>query len=389
MRTTSHSFLLVFLVTLMVGLTPQTSQAFFGREKSRLLDAAKETFEAAQQAREERRFLDELSLLTDAKAQFTRLYSRYPKYEPEFVQQHVAKCSLRIVSINARIRSGEIQLPNPDEIVQGAGKGFVSSGVSPETEPTQATAGGMPMPPLVPLEEVVKPAPKESAPRVLQEKPEAVAPVEKTPVAVKPAEKKVAEKASKKKEKAKGAREADVAASEEAEDVDGAQSPMVTEFLKAPDAQRAHILEALLEKEGAAQVMMLLEDVIEQEGEKATELTRSWFVKSLILCRNTPRAKMEMMALKEAYPNSPSTLSLAATAAIQRGDLVEAIFELDQLIKRFPAYSDAYVNLAYAHFMLDPEKNRQMAAVYYESALSYGAKRDAQLEELLNIRIQR
>ena len=319
------------LAIALATCTPQTSHALFGREKSRLLEKADETYTEALAAGEEGRILDEMTHLNEARAQYTQLYTRYPDYHTEHIQQMVAKCSLRIATLNAKIRSGEIAIPSPEAIAEGAGKGFVATDATAESAPE-------PSPPqLAPAE----PAPEPSLPQL--------APAESAPESSPPR--------------------------------------LVPVLAGADDAMRVRLVQAITEKDGPSQAMVLLEDLLEAEGEKTSETTRALFVKVLVACRNFKRAAIEIDALRERHPDSPATLSLAAAVAAQKGDLTEAIYQLDKLIERFPAYSDAYVNLAYAYFMLDPVKNREMAAVYYRSAISYGAKRDPKLEEILDLDI--
>ena len=305
------------LAIALATCTPQTSHALFGREKSRLLEKADETYTEALAAGEEGRILDEMTHLNEARAQYTQLYTRYPDYHTEHIQQMVAKCSLRIATLNTKIRSGEIAIPSPEAIAEGAGKGFVATDATAEPAPEPS------LPQLAPAE----PAPESSPPR------------------------------------------------------------LVPALVGADDAMRVRLVQAIVEKDGPSQAMVLLEDLLEAEGEKTSETTRALFVKVLVACRNFKRAAIEIDALRERHPDSPATLSLAAAVAAQKGDLTEAVYQLDKLIERFPAYSDAYVNLAYAYFMLDPVKNREMAAVYYRSAISYGAKRDPKLEEILDLDI--
>ena len=319
------------LAIALATCTPQTSHALFGREKSRLLEKADETYTEALAAGEEGRILDEMTHLNEARAQYTQLYTRYPDYHTEHIQQMVAKCSLRIATLNTKIRSGEIAIPSPEAIAEGAGKGFVA---------TDATAEPAPEPSLPQL------APAESAP---ESSPPQLAPPEPAPESSPPR--------------------------------------LVPALAGADDAMRVRLVQAIVEKDGPSQAMVLLEDLLEAEGEKTSETTRALFVKVLVACRNFKRAAIEIDALRERHPDSPATLSLAAAVAAQKGDLTEAVYQLDKLIERFPAYSDAYVNLAYAYFMLDPVKNREMAAVYYRSAISYGAKRDPKLEEILDLDI--
>ena len=319
------------LAIALATCTPQTSHALFGREKSRLLEKADETYTEALAAGEEGRILDEMTHLNEARAQYTQLYTRYPDYHTEHIQQMVAKCSLRIATLNTKIRSGEIAIPSPEAIAEGAGKGFVATDATAEPAPEPS------LPQLAPAE----PAPEPSLPQH--------APAEPAPESSPPR--------------------------------------LVPALAGADDAMRVRLVQAIVEKDGPSQAMVLLEDLLEAEGEKTSETTRALFVKVLVACRNFKRAAIEIDALRERHPDSPATLSLAAAVAAQKGDLTEAVYQLDKLIERFPAYSDAYVNLAYAYFMLDPVKNREMAAVYYRSAISYGAKRDPKLEEILDLDI--
>lgn len=333
------------LAIALATCTPQTSHALFGREKSRLLEKADETYTEALAAGEEGRILDEMTHLNEARAQYTQLYTRYPDYHTEHIQQMVAKCSLRIATLNTKIRSGEIAIPSPEAIAEGAGKGFVATDATaepaPEPSPPQlATAEPAPEPSLPQLAPA-EPAPEPSLPQL--------APAESAPESSPPR--------------------------------------LVPALAGADDAMRVRLVQAIVEKDGPSQAMVLLEDLLEAEGEKTSETTRALFVKVLVACRNFKRAAIEIDALRERHPDSPATLSLAAAVAAQKGDLTEAVYQLDKLIERFPAYSDAYVNLAYAYFMLDPVKNREMAAVYYRSAISYGAKRDPKLEEILDLDI--
>ena len=333
------------LAIALATCTPQTSHALFGREKSRLLEKADETYTEALAAGEEGRILDEMTHFNEARAQYTQLYTRYPDYHTEHIQQMVAKCSLRIATLNTKIRSGEIAIPSPEAIAEGAGKGFVATDATAEPAPE-------PSPPqLVPAESASESSPPQLAPAesAPESSPPKLAPAESAPESSPPR--------------------------------------LVPALVGADDAMRVRLVQAIVEKDGPSQAMVLLEDLLEAEGEKTSETTRALFVKVLVACRNFKRAAIEIDALRERHPDSPATLSLAAAVAAQKGDLTEAVYQLDKLIERFPAYSDAYVNLAYAYFMLDPVKNREMAAVYYRSAISYGAKRDPKLEEILDLDI--
>ena len=361
------------LAIALATCTPQTSHALFGREKSRLLEKADETYTEALAAGEEGRILDEMTHLNEARAQYTQLYTRYPDYHTEHIQQMVAKCSLRIATLNTKIRSGEIAIPSPEAIAEGAGKGFVATDATAEPAPEPS------LPQLAPAE----PAPEPSLPQLAPAEPAPepslpqLAPAEPAPESSPP-----------KLAPAEPAPESSPPQLAPAEPAPESSPPrLVPALAGADDAMRVRLVQAIVEKDGPSQAMVLLEDLLEAEGEKTSETTRALFVKVLVACRNFKRAAIEIDALRERHPDSPATLSLAAAVAAQKGDLTEAVYQLDKLIERFPAYSDAYVNLAYAYFMLDPVKNREMAAVYYRSAISYGAKRDPKLEEILDLDI--
>lgn len=362
MRNPALRLLPAMLALALATCLPQTSHALFGREKVRLLKEADNLYTEAIAAGQEGRVLDELTGLTEARARYTRLFSQYPNYQAEHIQQRVAKCSLRIATIGSKIRSGEVSVPSPDAITEGVGKGFVTPSDVPAIG---GNSIGMPMPPLLPLAEVEGKTKAEE----VKPKTEKIRPVP-PPQPVEP--------------------RLEVAPPPPAAADPGLESNPLTPssiLADADDATRVRLVQAITEKDGPAQAMVLLEDLVEAEDDKASETTRALFVKTLIACRNYKRAAVELDALRERHPNSPATLSLAAAVAAQTGDLTEAIYQLDKLVARFPAYSDAYVNLAYAYYMLDPVKNKEMAAVYYRSAISYGARRDPKLEEILDLDI--
>ncbi|MDD4061515.1 MAG: hypothetical protein PHW08_12550, partial [Kiritimatiellae bacterium] len=165
------------LAIALATCTPQTSHALFGREKSRLLEKADETYTEALAAGEEGRILDEMTHLNEARAQYTQLYTRYPDYHTEHIQQMVAKCSLRIATLNTKIRSGEIAIPSPEAIAEGAGKGFVATDATAEPAPEPS------LPQLAPAEPAPEPslpqlAPAEPAP---ESSPPKLAPAEPAP----------------------------------------------------------------------------------------------------------------------------------------------------------------------------------------------------------------
>ena len=53
---------------------------------------------------------------------------------------------------------------------------------------------------------------------------------------------------------------------------------------------------------------------------------------------------------------------------------------MDELVREYPRYADAYVNLAYVRFAMNPAENRDEAILYYRHGLTLGAARDPRLE---------
>ena len=364
MNTVPFRFLPALLAIALATCLPQTSHALFGREKAKMLRQADETYTEAISLGEQGRVLDEMAQLAEARARYVRILSEFPGFHADHIEQMVAKCSLRIASLHNKIKSGEIALPSPEAIAEGAGKGFVAPGSTP---PPPAPDEGRPIPSLVPVEAVdpdLTVATPAEAPVVT---PAAPTPTPPNPAFDKPIP-------------------APAPAAEAPAEPD-ASTDAQSVLARANDALRLRLVQAIVEKDGPAQAMLMLEELLEAEGDKASETTRALFVRTLIACRNYKRAAIELDALRERHPDSPATLSLAAAVAAQTGNLPEAIFQLDRLVQRHPAYSDAYVNLAYAYFMLDPVKNREMATVYYRSGISYGAGRDPKLEEILDLEI--
>ena len=273
-------------------------------------------------------------------------------------------------------------MPSPDEIVNGKGTGFVDENAIPEAAPKPSAPDYNPgLPPLVSNSAIWASGTNTEATDTLSkptEKPSME--VTQPPVVPPPAEPP--------KAKTDFSKPTPTPASTQAlarqEDPPAREESVIA---GADDKLRIMLINELLKSNEASDAVMMLEDVLDKEGEKASEVTQILFVRSLMDCRNYKRAGEELKKLVEKNPSSPSARSLAAALAVQKGDLTEAVFQLDRLIQDYPTYSDAYVNMAYVYFMMDPVKNRDMAIVYYKSALSYGAKRDPRLESELNIEI--
>ncbi len=366
MKILSHTTWIPAIAIMLSMCTPTDSYAIFGRERSKRLAQADEAYTAAQQAGAEGRVLDEISILTEARALYGKILQDYPGYKTEQVDNRFQRCGAHLRIIASRIKSGEISIPDPDAIVGGAGAGYVASNAieAPTPEPSQPNFIS-PMPPLVPLE---RKKPTETP--AISEKKELPA---EPPTPDADFTKKMLSPTS----------------NPEADAANTLSKPPETKSAleQANDTLRVMLINELFNAKNAPEAVMLLEDVLEKEGDTASQTTRLLQVRALLECRNYKRAETQLASLMLDSTPTPAMRSLASAIALQKGNLTEAMFQLDRLIQDYPAYSDAYINMSYLYYIMDPVANRDMAIVCYRSALSYGAKRDPAFETALNIEI--
>lgn len=145
-----------FIAATVIALSlflPSQSYAIFGLERSRLLAQADETYAAAQQAGAEDRVLDEISILTEARALYGKVLKEHAGYKTEYVDGRFQRCGAHLRIIASRIKSGEISIPDPAAVALGEGKGYVSEIAieKPAASPSQPDFIS-PMPPLVSAE---------------------------------------------------------------------------------------------------------------------------------------------------------------------------------------------------------------------------------------------
>lgn len=349
---------------------PADAFSLFSRERSRLLKEADQTCEAAQEANSEGRVLDEITLLSDARALYGRLLDEYPNYRTTHVDTRFKRCGAYLRVIAARIKSGEIVIPEPDAIVQGKGEGYVN----PEAAPSEPSVPEhrTPIPPLID----VKTMQQERAEEIAQAAESSLSNTAVKTTSPEPLKtdysKKTASPASKILQTVEGDNEPP-----------HAQSAMEN----ADASMRIRLVHELIASRKASEAVLLLEDLIEKESERESETMRLLLVQALLECRNYRRAENELAPLMQAHPPSPAARSFASAIALHKNNLAEAMYQMDRLLHDHPAYSDAYVNMAYLYYMINPETNREMAIICYRSALAYGAKRDPAFETALGIEI--
>ena len=109
--------------------------------------------------------------------------------------------------------------------------------------------------------------------------------------------------------------------------------------------------------------------------------------RALLAAGNTVRAIVVLDGLTARYPDDPAVLSLAAGAHFVHGNTFSAVRVLDELVRSHPRYADAYIDLAYTRFAMDPDANRDEAVLYYKHALAFGAARDPRLEAELGVTV--
>ena len=138
----------------------------------------------------------------------------------------------------------------------------------------------------------------------------------------------------------------------------------------------------------AAEAVLELDALVGDDPEKAPANYRLLLARALVASGNNVRAILLLDPLVREMPTDPGVLTLAAGAHFAHGNTYTALQYLDTLVQAHPRYADAYIDLAYTRFAMDPEANRDEAVVYYRHALSFGAVRDRKLEAELDIKVE-
>lgn len=138
----------------------------------------------------------------------------------------------------------------------------------------------------------------------------------------------------------------------------------------------------------AAAAVVDLDALIGDSPETAPPIYRLLLARALVASQNYVRAIALLDPLAAEMPTDPAVLTLAAGAHLAHGNAYSALQHLDALVSAHPKYADAYIDLAYTRFAMDPEANRDEAILYYKYALKYGATRDRRLEDELGVRLQ-
>lgn len=166
-----------------------------------------------------------------------------------------------------------------------------------------------------------------------------------------------------------------------------AASPTSSHALPPSNASLEQRIDFYLHANRSAEAILELDTLIGPSPETAPYIQRLLLGRALVASGNYPRAISILTPLVQEHPRDPAVLSLAAGAQLAHGNTFSAMQLLDTLVAAYPAYADAYVNLAYTRFAMNPSANRDEAIIYYKHALQFGATRDPNLEDELGLKI--
>ncbi len=425
---------------ILAAIPVQAAWSLFGTEAGSLFRKAEQMRLAAETAAKEGRVLDEYDALVFAVRDFDRLAAEFPKHRTEEVLEKGESSRARLIELSEGIKNGTIAVPDPDDVAPGASE-------SPQTaQPAQqapAPATGADRYPIPQLVTTTSAKPPSSATNQEENKPEdnaakdtAAAPDPELlakleapipnpfftsssetfppPHAVPELQASPAPAAKLTESSVPATELQEIPEFSTAPSAPATADPEPSEQSPAHSAPRqldatalqatpsgsgtavtaeVHIrtIRSLIESGQASEAVIILEDALEelpnQESPQAVTM-RTLLARAFLECRNPTRAGDELAALPESASADPAVRSLRAALATARGKYAEAILQLHLLVSENPNWADAYVDLAWAHFLLDPAANRAAAVSYYETALSRGAGRDPALERALRVKIE-
>ena len=413
MKTSFRFFLVSVLAAAFVLSAAPARAGLFGRgEKGRLFDKADAEFKAADAAAREQRVVDQIATLKSARATYLQLASQYPDYEAKTVRDRLRQIEFGLAALDERMARGDLVVADGEASLQEETGGPTVSSIDLKkpTDPappdfrrpipalvrTSAGEDDRPEPDAAPEN---RPAPKagEADPLWLRESipnplfagdaapgdaSAAPAPRRFDPAAAVPP---TAPAAPAGTGSSAGPRRFDPAAAVPPT-VPAGSAPA----LPREDAILLSRVESMIRERRAGEAAVMLEDLIEAEGDDASFRARILFVRALVELGNYVRAEAELEIAGRQAPADPAFRSLRAAVAVGRGDVMEAQRQLDLLVREHRDYSDAYVDFAYVTFLSGPSdpEVRKLAVSYYKTALERGAARDPRLEAELGVRVE-
>ncbi len=366
-------FSMLALAAMFLFAVPTDARAFlwFGGNPFKEADAAFDRGVAAADAGRSDEALDEF---TRAQRLYAEIHAKKPDARPEHARQRNKECQIRLKAIfveRDQENSDKLHFSSSEEELDGA---------PPMRDIPAAVDASAP---------THEPAAREAAPAAVADETPAVA--EAAP-AVEEETSAVADEAPAVAETAPAPADTplpvETAAAEPPVPVPSVSvaAPSGTTSVKvwktAEDRARDLVSEG---KYGDA--VLLLEETVEDAGEKASASMKIWFARALAGSRNYERALAVLEPLAEERPDDPSVESLLAGVYWVLGNPVAAVRCLDTLVTKNPRCADAYIDFAYARFSMNPEACRDEAVRYYQLALRLGAGRDMTLEKLLDLKV--
>lgn len=374
-------------LALLAALAPAPARAWslFGSSpEAKLLERADAAYAAAEKAAGEGNLMEELESLYSARSAYQRLSDEHPDYRADYVEQRLDAAALLISAVSASLESGEGSIPDPAAAGARAaepGAPMASAAAAPSPE---APAFRTPIPALVQTDAGLPRA--DAAPAPAPEEDPSISAAIPNPF--------FREKSA----KPMPAAPAEAPAAVPAEADEGASASVVVTLREAAapaavspetDLRNARVFLDMLREAQATDAVLLIEDRLEEEGDAASLRLRLMYARALVQCRNYRRASDVLAALPKEAESDPAARTLRAAAAVGLGNLDEAVLQLNLLLVERPEYADAYVDLAYVYVLLDPAGNRDAAIANYKAGLEHGARRDADLERTLGVRVGR
>ncbi len=352
-------------VALLLASAP-SAQSFWNIGARRHLRDADERMEQARQAEERHRLLEACEAYSQAYELYQKIQRDSPGTKPEHVLRQSAECRARIRTLFARAGSGPSVAPPPDEILPVLGEESpptpsAASGSAAVDDSTAPSTEGEPQPLAAPLPE------RSWLGRLLFGRPATDAAVSDDPD---PAQ------ADPPRDGTAGtppvASRSQPRRSAPEDPSDGKRLPS--------DRALFETVQDMLEQGEGAEAVLRLEEIVETAGTDATFMQRLLLGQALLDRRNYDRARELLDELQGEDPGNPSLKTLAAGVHLAQGRPIASLRLMDELVREYPRYADAYVNLAYVRFAMNPAENRDEAILYYRHGLTLGAARDPRLE---------
>lgn len=378
------------LIVLILLASTCNSFAFWNITAKRTLREADRHMEQARTAEDEQRILEACEAYSHAYELYQEVQRKSPSTRTEHVLRQSAECRARIRTLFARAGSMSDPLPSPDEILPLAEGKTENIAMTEEPDPTEVASRTSDVSP--------PPQPSSEEPRpddVPEDLPQTTPPPAPPPAPSRDMPKRtwLGRIFSGKSEDDKADPDIPdgstsegrvVESARQEETIDGSSRlPSATKTIS--DKELYSTVQTMLRRGEGADAVLLLDEIIEKGAGKATFTQRLLFAQALIDRRNYDRAHNLLDDLHLEDPTNPSIKTMLAGVHMAQGRPIAALRLMDEMVRDYPRYADAYVNLAYIRFAMNPHENRDEALLYYRHALTLGAARDSRLELELKV----